>query len=145
MCEKGIFQSEIARLRESDSVAHSWGMIAYAPDGMATLSDHSNLLNWARISYMRDNPHFTNTDCTAQLMLLARIALQDSVYNARRTCYGKVRKRKTPTSNGVLEGVIICELQKAQYNQITAYFMTLPARALSALQGEVVRYALKAG
>lgn len=84
-CERGFIQQAIAILRERDVVAHAWGMIAYAPQGVATMGDFSVMFGHLRTAFfsrlppesellkLRYNPEFERI-----LKLLIKIAVIDA-------------------------------------------------------------------
>lgn len=84
-CERGFIQQAIAILRERDVVAHAWGMIAYATQGVATMGDFSVMFGHLRTAFfsrlppesellkLRYNPEFERI-----LKLLIKIAVIDA-------------------------------------------------------------------
>lgn len=84
-CERGYIQHAIAVLRESDYTAYCWGMIAYAPQGTATMGEFAAMHGWLRTKFFerlapgsemaknRYNPEFERL-----LKTLAKIAVIDA-------------------------------------------------------------------
>ena len=84
-CERGYIQHAIAVLRERDYTAYCWGMIAYAPQGTATVSEFAAMHGWLRTKFferlapgseMAKNRY--NPDFERLLKTLAKIAVIDA-------------------------------------------------------------------
>lgn len=84
-CERGYIQHAIAVLRERDYTAYCWGMIAYAPQGTATMGEFAAMHGWLRTKFferlvpgseMAKNRY--NPDFERLIKTLAKIAVIDA-------------------------------------------------------------------
>jgi hypothetical protein len=85
-CERALIQQAIAILRERDVVAHAWGMIAYAPQGVATMGDFSVMFGHLRTAFfsrlpldsellkLRHNPEYSRLPMQQKCVMNRKLA-----------------------------------------------------------------------
>ncbi|WP_226649635.1 hypothetical protein [Microbulbifer variabilis] len=89
-CEKGIIQSVVAKLRQSDPLAYCWGMAAYAPPAKR-FKERAALLQYLMSEFDKwEEPHPRDKVSQLALFCISASALRD--VNGRSIDLGHARK-----------------------------------------------------
>ncbi|WP_226649355.1 hypothetical protein [Microbulbifer variabilis] len=139
-CEKGIIQSVVAKLRQSDPLAYCWGMAAYAPPAKR-FKERAALLQYLMSEFDKwEEPHPRDKVSQLALFCISASALRD--VNGRSIDLGHARK------------ILGCDKKrwdrewKSLWQRLQRRLDPLPARALGPISEVVEIYKeklLKAG